>query len=64
MPEVDEDDLKDEDVEMNFTRSSWAGWQHVNKRFVVQLKYSNWYYGFLSRWVDLNIKIEKKLGIF
>ena len=33
MPEVDEIDLeiKEEDVEMKFTRSSWAGWQHVNK---------------------------------
>lgn len=42
MPEVDEVDidLKDEDVEMNFTRSSWAGWQHVNKTdSAVQLKH-------------------------
>jgi len=33
MPEVDELDIeiKDEDVEMSFCRSSWAGWQHVNK---------------------------------
>lgn len=42
MPEVDEVDidLKEEDVEMNFTRSSWAGWQHVNKTdSAVQLKH-------------------------
>lgn len=42
MPEVDEVDidLKDEDVQMTFTRSSWAGWQHVNKTdSAVQLKH-------------------------
>lgn len=42
MPEVDEIDLeiKEEDVEMKFTRSSWAGWQHVNKTdSAVQLKH-------------------------
>ncbi len=33
LPEVEEVDIdiKPEDVEMQFTRSSWAGWQHVNK---------------------------------
>lgn len=33
MPEVDEVDveLNEADVEMTFTRASWAGWQHVNK---------------------------------
>ena len=33
MPEVDEIDIdiKEEDVEMSFCRSSGAGWQHVNK---------------------------------
>lgn len=42
MPEVDEIDvdLKEEDVEMQFTRSSWAWWQHVNKTdSAVQLKH-------------------------
>ncbi|MDD3145581.1 MAG: peptide chain release factor 1 [Candidatus Gracilibacteria bacterium] len=42
MPEVDDVDidLKDEDVEMNFTRSSGAGGQHVNKTdSAVQLKH-------------------------
>ena len=33
MPEVDEIDveIKDDDIEMSFCRSSWAWWQHVNK---------------------------------
>lgn len=42
MPEVDELDfeLNPDDVEMQFTRSSWAGWQHVNKTdSAVQLKH-------------------------
>lgn len=42
MPEVDEVDidLKEEDVEMQFTRSSGAWWQHVNKTdSAVQLKH-------------------------
>lgn len=42
MPEADDIDinLNPEDVEMQFTRSSWAGWQHVNKTdSAVQLKH-------------------------
>lgn len=42
MPEVDEIDIdiNPDDVEMTFTRSSWAGWQHVNKTdSAVQLKH-------------------------
>lgn len=42
MPEVDEIDIdiKPDDVEMTFTRSSWAGGQHVNKTdSAVQLKH-------------------------
>lgn len=42
MPEIDEIDLElnEEDVEMNFCRASWAGWQHVNKTdSAVQLKH-------------------------
>lgn len=42
MPEVDDIDidLNPEDVEMQFTRSSWAGGQHVNKTdSAVQLKH-------------------------
>lgn len=42
MPEIDEIeiDIKEEDVEMQFTRSSWAWWQHVNKTdSAVQLKH-------------------------
>jgi peptide chain release factor 1 len=42
MPEVDEIDIeiKPEDVEMQFTRSSGAGGQHVNKTdSAVQLKH-------------------------
>jgi peptide chain release factor 1 len=42
MPEVDEIELniKPEDVEMNFCRSSGAGGQHVNKTdSAVQLKH-------------------------
>jgi peptide chain release factor 1 len=42
MPEVDEIDIeiKPEDVEMTFTRSSGAGGQHVNKTdSAVQLKH-------------------------
>ncbi len=42
MPEVDALDveLNEADVEMTFTRASWAGWQHVNKTdSAVQLKH-------------------------
>lgn len=42
MPEVDELDieLNEADVEMSFTKSSWAGWQHVNTTdSAVQLKH-------------------------
>jgi peptide chain release factor 1 len=42
MPEVDEIDveLNESDVEMTFTKSSWAGWQHVNTTdSAVQLKH-------------------------
>jgi peptide chain release factor 1 len=42
MPEVDDIDIeiKDEDVEMKFTRSWWPWWQHANKAdSAVQLKH-------------------------
>lgn len=42
MPEVDAIDieLNEADVEMSFTKSSWAGWQHVNTTdSAVQLKH-------------------------
>jgi len=42
MPEVDDIDieLNEADVEMSFTKSSWAGWQHVNTTdSAVQLKH-------------------------
>lgn len=54
MPEVDEIDIEinPDDVEMTFTRSSWAGWQHVNKTdSAVQLKHKpSWIMVFCQDW--------------
>lgn len=67
MPEVDEVDidLKEEDVEMKFTRSSWAGWQHVNKTdSAVQLKHiPTWIMVFCQDWRSQHKNREKARSI-
>lgn len=67
MPEVDEIDvdLKEEDVEMQFTRSSWAGWQHVNKTdSAVQLKHiPTWIMVFCQDWRSQHKNREKARSI-
>lgn len=67
MPEVDEIDvdLKEEDVDMQFTRSSWAGWQHVNKTdSAVQLKHiPTWIMVFCQDWRSQHKNREKARSI-
>ena len=67
MPEVDEIDLeiKEEDVEMKFTRSSGAGWQHVNKTdSAVQLKHlPTWIIVFCQDWRSQHKNREKARAI-
>lgn len=67
MPEVDEIDfeLNEADVEMKFTRSSWAGWQHVNKTdSAVQLKHiPTWIMVFCQDWRSQHKNREKARSI-
>lgn len=67
MPEVDEVDidLKEEDVEMTFTRSSGAWWQHVNKTdSAVQLKHiPTWIMVFCQDWRSQHKNREKAWSI-
>lgn len=67
MPEVDEIDIdiKEEDVEMKFTRSSWAWWQHVNKTdSAVQLKHiPTWIMVFCQDWRSQHKNREKAWSI-
>lgn len=67
MPEIDEIDfeLNEADVEMNFTRASWAGWQHVNKTdSAVQLKHiPTWIMVFCQDWRSQHKNREKARSI-
>ena len=67
LKEVDEIDLeiKEEDVEMKFTRSSGAGWQHVNKTdSAVQLKHlPTWIIVFCQDWRSQHKNREKARAI-
>ena len=67
LPEVDdiEIEINDDDVEMNFTRSSWAWGQHVNKTdSAVQLKHlPSWIQVFCQDWRSQHQNREKAFAI-
>ncbi len=67
MPEVDEIDvdINESDVEMNFCRASWAGWQHVNKTdSAVQLLHKpTWIQVFCQDWRSQHKNREKARSI-
>lgn len=67
MPEVDEIDfdLNEADVEMFFTKSSWAGWQHVNTTdSAVQLKHKpTWIMVYCQDWRSQHKNREKARNI-
>ena len=67
MPEVDEIDfdLNEADVEMSFTKSSWAWWQHVNTTdSAVQLRHKpTWIMVYCQDWRSQHKNREKARNI-
>ena len=67
MPEVDNIDIeiKDEDIEMQFTGSGWPGWQHANKAdSAVHLKHiPTWIAVFCSEWRSQHRNRDKAFKI-
>ena len=67
MPEVDDIDIeiKDEDIEMQFTRSGWPWWQHANKSdSAVHLKHiPSWIAVFCSQWRSQHKNRDKAFQI-
>lgn len=67
MPEVDDIDIeiKDDEIEMQFTRSWWPGWQHANKAdSAVHLKHlPSWIAVFCSEWRSQHKNRDKAFSI-